>query len=70
MTTRTATPPDLDAVAGVTATVVGDHRVRCEVRGPIGPLLRALRDTDVTSLDAREASLEELFLSYYGDDDR
>jgi ABC-2 type transport system ATP-binding protein len=40
--------------------------VRCQVRGSIHPLLRALADADVTELVSREPSLEELFLALYG----
>ena len=35
--------------------------------GPVEPLLRVLADTGVTGLLSREPSLEELFLSRYGD---
>ena len=42
--------------------------VRCQVRGPIEPLLRVLADAGVTELVSREPSLEELFLAQYGED--
>jgi hypothetical protein len=38
------------------------------VRGPIGPLLHAIRDAKVTDLVSTEPSLEEVFLSYYSED--
>jgi ABC-2 type transport system ATP-binding protein len=60
--------PSLDGVDGVTVQAVEDHAIRCEVRGAMTPLLEALRGTDVTTMDAREASLEELFLRYYGEE--
>lgn len=64
--TFTGDPPDLAQVPGVSAVVVEDHRVRCQVRGPIEPLLQALAQANVQQLLSREPSLEELFLSHYG----
>ena len=61
--------PDLSVVAGVSSVVVDGHVVRCQVRGPVEPLLRVLADAGVTGLLSREPSLEELFLSQYGGDD-
>jgi ABC-2 type transport system ATP-binding protein len=58
--------PDLTGIPGVRGTVVEDHRVRCQVQGPIKPLLRALADVEVIELLSREPSLEELFLAHYG----
>jgi len=58
--------PDLSAIPGVSAVQVEGQRVRCQVRGPIEPLLRVLTDAGVTQLVSREPSLEELFLALYG----
>jgi len=45
-----------------------DGRVaRLEVSGSIDPLLKALETSEVTQLLSREPSLEELFLSLYGE---
>jgi ABC-2 type transport system ATP-binding protein len=59
--------PDLDRVPGV------DHverpapgRLTFSVTGSPGPALAALATVDVRTLDAHEPSIEELFLSYYG----
>jgi ABC-2 type transport system ATP-binding protein len=53
-------------VPGVThLDVAGDH-VRCQVTGPIQPLLTALAASGVRQLLSREPSLEELFLAQYG----
>jgi ABC-2 type transport system ATP-binding protein len=41
-------------------------RVVLSLTGPPGPALRALAGLDVVRLDVREASLEEIFLDYYG----
>jgi ABC-2 type transport system ATP-binding protein len=62
-----ATPPgDLAHVAGVSALEVAGSRVRCQVTGPVQPLLDALAPSGVQQLLSREPSLEELFLAHYG----
>ena len=48
---------------------VEGHTVRCQVQGPIEPLLKVLADVGVSQLVSREPSLEELFLALYGGDD-
>jgi ABC-2 type transport system ATP-binding protein len=58
--------PDLSDLAGITAVEVTDHRLRCQVRGSIEPLLQRVAGTGVTHLLSREPSLEELFLAHYG----
>jgi ABC-2 type transport system ATP-binding protein len=58
---------DLRAVSGVHDVTPTTDGVRVQVTGPPGPLLAALADQHVTSLRTREASLEEIFLSYYDD---
>lgn len=59
--------PDLSVVPGVSGVGVEDGVVRCRVDGPVGPLLSALADAGATRVISREPSLEELFLTYYGD---
>ena len=59
--------PDLSGLPGVTSVVREGRTVRCQVRGPIEPLLKVLTDIGVTHLVSREPSLEELFLALYGD---
>ena len=61
--------PDLSAVPGVSDIHTPGRGVRLELRGPVAPLVRALAPTDITELVSREPSLEELFLSHYGDGD-
>ena len=61
--------PDLSAVPGVSEIHTHGQGVRLELRGPVAPLVRALAPTDITELVSREPSLEELFLSHYGDGD-
>jgi ABC-2 type transport system ATP-binding protein len=59
--------PDLTGVPGVRSFTADGHVARMEVSGPIDPLLKALATNDVRELLSREPSLEELFLSLYGD---
>jgi len=59
-------PPDLSGVPGVIAVDTDGNRVRCQVMGPIEPLLRVLATAGVRHLLSREPSLEELFLAHYG----
>jgi len=60
------TPPDVSHVPGVTSVEVEGHRLRCQVQGPVEPLLKRLSAVGVTQLLSREPSLEELFLAHYG----
>jgi ABC-2 type transport system ATP-binding protein len=61
--------PDLSGVPGLTDVEVDGSRLRCQVTGPIEPLLRALAGAGVRHLTSREPSLEELFLAHYGEGD-
>ena len=58
--------PDLTGVPGVSAVSVEDGTVRCQVDGPVAPLLARLADAGATRLVSREPTLEELFLTHYG----
>ena len=63
------TVPDLSVVPGVSAVEANGRMVRCQVRGPIEPLVKVLASAGgVTELLSREPSLEELFLAQYGGD--
>jgi ABC-2 type transport system ATP-binding protein len=53
-------------IPGVADVVVSDHRLRCTVTGAMEPLLDALVPAVVVSLDSTEMSLDEVFLSEYG----
>jgi ABC-2 type transport system ATP-binding protein len=59
-------PPDVRAVPGVTAVEVDGNRLRCQVAGPVGPLMHVLATSGLRRLLSREPSLEELFLAHYG----
>jgi ABC-2 type transport system ATP-binding protein len=59
--------PDLTAVPGVSGVEVDGQVARCQVHGPMQPLLKVLAASGVRDLQSREPSLEELFLAHYGD---
>jgi ABC-2 type transport system ATP-binding protein len=58
--------PDLTAVPGVSGVERTPAGVRVQMSGSVAPLLAALGKCEVTALRSREASLEEVFLGYYG----
>jgi ABC-2 type transport system ATP-binding protein len=60
--------PDLSGVPGVSKATSDGHDVNLELRGSVRPLIQELAKSDVTGLQSREPSLEELFLSHYGAD--
>jgi polyether ionophore transport system ATP-binding protein len=62
-------PPAVAGLAGVSAVTVTGHQLSCQVRGPIGELLSVLAAAHPKTLLSREPSLEELFLSIYGEPD-
>jgi ABC-2 type transport system ATP-binding protein len=66
----TSDVPDLSAVPGVEHVSVEGRTVRCDVSGPIGPLLEVLTKAGVDRLTTREPSLEELFVARYGGAER
>ena len=57
--------PELPPLAGVRVVHSGESALRCEVDGPIKPLLAALAELPVATLTSREPSLEEIFLHHY-----
>lgn len=59
--------PSVSQVEGVSMVDVQGETLRCQVRGPIEPLLEVLTRSHVLTLLSREPSLEELFLSRYGE---
>jgi ABC-2 type transport system ATP-binding protein len=61
------TVPDLSGVAGVSNVAVEDHTIECDVAGSMEPLLQALATAGAQRITTREPSLEELFMSHYGD---
>ena len=59
-------PPDVSAIPGVADVRVTGKELRCQVRGPIEPLLKVAAEAGVAQFLSREPSLEELFLALYG----
>ena len=57
---------DLSSVPGASVVEVTGSVVRCQVLGPIEPLLKVLAEAGVKELLSQEASLEQLFLAHYG----
>jgi len=57
------------AAEGVDNVQVEGHLLTCSVRGGFGPLLAALNQGEVTNMVSHEPSLEEVFLTYYRDQD-
>jgi ABC-2 type transport system ATP-binding protein len=62
-----AAVPDLHGVPGVSHVRIEAGTLRCRVEGPVSPLLAALAEAGATRLVSREPTLEELFLTYYGE---
>lgn len=63
------TPPQVDRIEGVSNVKLAGHQLTCQIQGSIEPLFNALLVAHPKTLLSREPSLEELFLSLYGDDD-
>ena len=57
--------PSLPALPGIGVTDAGPNALRCEVSGPVGPLIAVLAEHPVLALTSREPSLEEIFLHHY-----
>ena len=62
----TGEPIDLTGIENIKRTLVEGNRVTCEVMGNPTPLLKILSTADVAKVTSHEASLEEIFLSHYG----
>lgn len=62
--------PSLSPIPGVVAVQPIDGVLRFSVRGSPGPLLTELGRWPVVSLRSREPDLEEVFLGFYGMEDR
>jgi ABC-2 type transport system ATP-binding protein len=63
-------PPSLSTVPGVVSEQRGDGSVRVSLRGSPQALLAELGRHRVTSLRSRDPDLEEVFLGFYGVEDR
>jgi len=63
------TPPKVDHIKGISNIHIVGHQLNCQIHGSIDELLGALAKAHPKSLLSREPTLEELFLSLYGDKD-
>jgi ABC-type uncharacterized transport system ATPase subunit len=59
----------LSAIDGVSelSTVNGDHTMRFKLIGDHDALIKALSQQYVVRMETREPTLEEIFLTFYGD---
>ena len=57
--------PELPALPGVEVEQAGPNALRFEVSGSVGPLIAALAEYPLVSLESRKPSLEEIFLHHY-----
>jgi ABC-2 type transport system ATP-binding protein len=62
-------PPKIDDIKGVSGVKLVGHQLICQVQGPIEPLFKVLVANHPKNLLSREPSLEELFLSLYGEEE-
>lgn len=61
-------PTEFASLPGVRdAHMLGDI-LRCTITGPMDPLVKALARHEVTNLETREQSLEDIFLAFYGNE--
>ena len=63
-------PPKVDKIKGVTNAKITGHQLTCQIQGPIDELLAAISAAKPKSLLSREPTLEELFLSLYGETEK
>jgi ABC-2 type transport system ATP-binding protein len=62
-------PPKVDHIDGVSGVHLTGSQLTCQVHGSIEPLLKVITTAHPKTLLSREPSLEELFLSLYGDEE-
>jgi|TARA_B100000315_G_scaffold249064_1_gene279755 ABC-2 type transport system ATP-binding protein len=60
---------DFAGLDGVRNVTVSDNTLRCDIVGALDPLIKTAARYEVTGLTTHEASLEEIFLAYYGGED-
>lgn len=63
-------PPSVTHIKGVRNVKVVGHQLTCQIQGSIDELLSILAAAHPKTLLSREPSLEELFLSLYGEEER
>lgn len=63
-------PPSVSKIKGVSNVSISGNTLRCQVRGDISTLLSVISRAKPLSFLSREPSLEELFLSLYGETEK
>jgi len=63
------TPPNISHIKGVSNVHIVGHQLNCQIHGPIDELLDVISKAHPKTLLSSEPTLEELFLSLYGDKD-
>jgi ABC-2 type transport system ATP-binding protein len=61
-------PPAFEGVPGVEDVAFENGHVRLQVTGSTDPLIKAMAKAEITGIQVREPTLEELFHSYYGEE--
>ncbi len=63
------TPPveQVSKVKGVTEVTVSGNKLKLKLMGDFDPLIRAVGQQYIVDLEIQEPTLEEIFLTYYGD---
>ncbi len=56
----------LEHIPGLSDLYVEDHRITCTIAGAMTPLLDAVRPATILTIDSAEMSLEEIFLTEFG----
>ena len=68
---ETQVPEDAFAgVPGISALHVETNNVHCAMAGNLDPLIKAIASFTVVDLISHEPSLEEVFLAFYGADEK
>jgi ABC-2 type transport system ATP-binding protein len=57
----------LATVKGATDVSINGNKVKLKLTGDFDPLIRAIGEQYVVDIEVQEPSLEEIFLTYYGD---
>ncbi len=61
-------PEEFAGVAGIRDVAVANATLRCTVVGSMDPVLKAANRYEIRALSSVEPSLEEVFLTYYGEE--
>jgi len=64
---ETAQVRDLASLEGVSDLSVNGNKLRLKLTGDFDPIIRAIGEQYIIDINVQEPSLEEIFLTYYGD---